>query len=192
LDLPAEAGSHRNLPAEAGSHLHDVAVSHAVEPHDPPPAMGLPLWILAALSLGIGMYFTFVHPEPEFVSPGWLMPAAVGVAAGGIALAWLTYQRRAIDAEQLAALFGPIRRAAIARFWLDDLFEWTFNIVLLGFSRVVGWVDRYFVDGVLNVVSAWTVTAGDDLRGMQSGRAQDYVYGIAVGLLVLMIWMRFA
>ena len=30
---------------------------------------------------------------------------------------------------------------------------------LLAFSRVIGWLDRYIVDGVLNVVSAWTLTA---------------------------------
>jgi hypothetical protein len=45
---------------------------------------------------------------------------------------------------------------------------------------------------VLNVVSSWTLTAGDDLRQIQTGRAQDYVYGIAVGLLVLIIWMGIA
>jgi len=26
---------------------------------------------------------------------------------------------------------------------------------------------------------------------MQSGRAQDYVYGVAVGLLVLLLWVQF-
>jgi NAD(P)H-quinone oxidoreductase subunit 5 len=64
--------------------------------------------------------------------------------------------------------------------------------VLLGFATLVGWVDRYFVDGVLNVVSAWTVEAGDNLRTIQTGRAQDYVYGVAVGVLALIIWMRWA
>ena len=54
----------------------------------------------------------------------------------------------------------------------------------------IGWIDRYIVDGVLNVVSAWTLTSGDDLRTMQTGRAQDYVYGVAVGLVVLLIWVR--
>ena len=62
--------------------------------------------------------------------------------------------------------------------------------MLLAFSRLVGWIDRYLVDGVLNVVSAWTLTSGDDLRTMQTGRAQDYVYGVAVGLVVLLIWVR--
>jgi hypothetical protein len=46
------------------------------------------------------------------------------------------------------------------------------------------------VDGVLNVLSAWTVTSGDRLRLMQTGRAQDYLYGIAVGVLVVILWMR--
>ena len=32
---------------------------------------------------------------------------------------------------------------------------------LLTFSRAVGWTDRYLVDGVLNVVSAWTLDGGD-------------------------------
>ena len=160
--------------------------------HDPPASMALPLWILAALSMAVGIYFTFEHGEPEFSSPGWLTPAAVGVAAAGIALAWLTYQRAAIDAAMLASLFGPIRRAALAKFWIDDLFEGVLGAATLGLSRLVGWVDRYLVDGVLNVLSAWTVTTGDEMRSIQTGRAQDYVYGLAVGLLILLVWVQWA
>jgi NADH-quinone oxidoreductase subunit L len=171
---------------------HDVAVVSGVHVHDPPMTMLAALWTLALLSMAVGVYFTFVHPEQEFVAPGWLMPAAVGVAVAGIALAWLTYQQRAIDAERLASFFGPIRRAALARFWIDDLYVAAYEYVLLGFSKVVGWVDRYVVDGVLNAVSAWTLSAGDDLRTIQTGRAQDYVYGVAVGVLALIIWMRWA
>ena len=81
---------------------------------------------------------------PASRSPGW------------------SYQRRAINADSLAALFSPIRRAALAKFWIDDLFEGVLGVALLAFSRLIGWIDRYLVDGVLNVVSAWTVIAGDD------------------------------
>jgi NADH-quinone oxidoreductase subunit L len=192
----------KSLPALAGSgveHSHDVGDSrdHRHVPHDPPISMALPLWLLAFLSVAVGLYFMVAGPalpfgpeEAEFHAPGWLMPSAVGVAAAGILLAWLTYQQRAIDAASLAAVFGPIRYAALRKFWLDDLFETLYGSVLLAFSRLIGWIDRYIVDGLLNVVSAWTLTSGDDLRTMQSGRAQDYVYGVAVGLVVLLLWVR--
>ncbi|MCI0546889.1 MAG: NADH-quinone oxidoreductase subunit L [Candidatus Rokubacteria bacterium] len=157
--------------------------------HDPPAVMALPLWFLALFSVGVGLFFALRHPEAEFERPGWLAASAVGVALAGIVLAWLTYQRRAIDAEALARLFAPVRRAALARFWLDDLFIGGYR-ELLGFSRAVGWVDRYLVDGVVNVLSAWTMEAGDRLRRIQSGQPQDYVYGIAFGILLLVVWSQ--
>ena len=195
---PAKAGHYAYTgPAESG-HYDDG--HHA--PHDPPLVMMLPLWVLAALSLAVGVYSTVVgrvlqfgpgaEGASEHVAPAWLTPAAVGVALAGIGLAWLVYQRRSIDAGKLAAAFGPIRSAALHKFWIDDLYEGIFAVALLAFSRIVGWLDRYLVDGVLNVVSAWTVSAGNLLRTVQTGRAQDYVYGVAVGLLVLLLWMRWA
>jgi NADH-quinone oxidoreductase subunit L len=194
---PAEAGHYAVVgPAKAG-HYEE----HHAAPHDPPAVMMLPLWVLAVLSLGVGIYSTLtghflqfpgVEAGAEHTAPGWLTPAAVGVAIAGIALAWLVYQRRTIDAGKLAAAFGPIRTAALHRFWIDDIYEGVLALALLAFSRIVGWLDRYVVDGVLNVVSAWTVSTGDVLRTVQTGRAQDYVYGVAVGLLILLLWVRWA
>ena len=190
---PVGAGFSRpSGPPEGGPHDH-----HHV-PHDPPFTMLLPLWILAFLSLIVGVYSTFTGHVPiaaaaeHEAAPGWLTPAAIGVALAGIALAWLVYQARSIDAAKLAAAFGPIRRAAIAKFWIDDLFEGVLGFALFAFSRFIGWIDRYLVDGVLNMVSAWTVISGDAIRSIQTGRAQDYVYGVAVGVLILILWMRWA
>jgi NADH-quinone oxidoreductase subunit L len=148
-----------------------------------------PLWILATIAMAIGVYFTVHAPEAEFHAPGWLTPSAITVALSGILLAWLTYERRTINADTLAAAFGPIRRAALAKFWLDDIYVAIYRSVLLAFSRVVGWVDRYLVDGVLNVVSAWTLEGGDGLRRMQTGKVQDYVFAVGFGLLALMAWI---
>ena len=158
--------------------------------HDAPPFMALPLWILAVMSVGAGVLFAFWHPEAEFEAAGWLTPTAVAVATAGIALSYLVYQRRAISADALASVFWPIRAAALRRFWIDDLVAGAYRVVLLGFSKAVGWVDRYLVDGLLNVLSAWTLMAGDRLRRIQSGHAQDYVYGVALGVIGLLAWMR--
>ncbi len=158
--------------------------------HDAPPSMALPLWILAILSVGIGILFAVWHPRAEFEELGWLTPAAVAVALAGIVFAYLVYQRRAVSADTLATVFGPIRAAALRRFWIDDIFTFIYRGLMLGLAKLVGWVDRYVVDGILNVLSAWTLTAGDRLRRIQSGRGQDYVYGIALGVLLLLVWVR--
>jgi len=158
-------------------------------PHDAPAVMTIPLWILALLSMAIGILFMFHHEEPQFESPVWLTPAAVGVGLAGIGLAWLTFQRRSIDGDRLASAMGPLRTAAHAGFWIDDAFLFVYRSVLLVFSRTIGWIDRYVVDGIVNVMSAWTVMGGGRLRRMQTGRVQDYVFGVAVGVVALLIWL---
>ena len=172
----------------AHAHAHADPHAHAAG-GDPGFSMGAPLWVLALSALAIGGTFTLHHPESEFTLPGWLTPAAVTVALAGILMAWLTYQRQTISADSLAAAFGPIRRAALAKFWIDDLFEGIYRGVLLGFARIIGWTDRYIVDGVLNVISAWTLDGGDALRRFQTGRVGDYIFALAAGLVVLMLWM---
>jgi NADH:ubiquinone oxidoreductase subunit 5 (subunit L)/multisubunit Na+/H+ antiporter MnhA subunit len=110
------------------------------------------------------------------------------LAGAGIALAWATYQREAIAPSRLASALAPIDYLARRRYGLDALYAGLYRIVLLGVSRAVGWVDRYVVDGVLNVLSAATLRAGDGLRRLQTGQPQDYVYGVAVGVLLLLVW----
>src|SRR6266536_69401 len=128
--------------------------------HDAPPFMALPLWILAVMSVGVGVGFVAWHPKAEFEALGWVTYAAVGVAVAGIALAYLVYERRAISADALATAFAPIRAAALRRFWIDDIFAGVYRWLMLPVSSLVGWIDRYFVDGILNVLSAWTLSAG--------------------------------
>ncbi len=170
-------------PVEAA---HGHSGGHA---HDAPAVMTIPLWILAVLAMAVGLS-VIPRPAAEFESPHWLASLATGVALAGILLAWLTYERRAVDAEKLSAAFGVIRDAALRRFWLDDLFGGIYRRVILGFSRIIGWIDRYLVDGVVNLLSAWTLRFGDRLRGIQSGLPQDYVYAIALGVVFLIVWPR--
>jgi NADH-quinone oxidoreductase subunit L len=174
-----QAGPHPAGHAHSGGH-----------PHDAPLVMNGPLWILALGSLAIGIGFAVAHPALEFELLGWITPLAIAVAVAGIALAWLVYHRRAIDAGALARAFGPLYHGARAGFWVDDLFIGLYQLLVLWFARLVGWIDRYLVDGIVNALSAWTLSAGDRLRRMQSGRAQDYVYGVAVGILLLLVWSQ--
>jgi len=159
-------------------------------PHDGPLSMSLPLWVLAMASMGIGVYFTLHHPADAVEAPAWLAPLATGVALSGVVLAWAAFQRRIINAESLASATGPLRNAAAHGFWVDEAFVLVYRGVLMTLAALVGWVDRYIVDGVLNVISAWTVSSGDALRRMQTGKVQDYVLAVAVGAAAVMWWLR--
>jgi len=198
----AHAGAAATGARVAHAHLHNEAVVEGAHvndlphAHEPPATMLLPLWVLAIGTMIVGVMSTLhlggfgLVERAEQAAPGWLTPGAVGVAVAGILLAWATYQTRMIDSVRLANAFGPIRAAALRKFWIDDVFEAAYSVILLGFSRIVGWIDRYIVDGVLNLLSDWTVQAGDELRGIQTGKPQDYVYGVATGVLVLVLLMR--
>jgi NADH-quinone oxidoreductase subunit L len=176
-------------PAHAEPRGHDAA--HGAHAHDAPAIMAGPLWFLAVLAVVIGIALPRVWVvETELAPPGWLMWLALGVAVAGIALAWLVYGLRVISPEWLSRRLALIGEAAAERFWLDDFFALIYRQGILATARIVGWVDRYIVDGVVNVLSAWTLTMGNRLRRIQTGQAQDYVYGVALGVLLLMVWMR--
>jgi NADH:ubiquinone oxidoreductase subunit 5 (subunit L)/multisubunit Na+/H+ antiporter MnhA subunit len=87
----------------------------------------------------------------------------------------------------VSAALAPLDWAARHRYGIDALFVAMYRFVLLALSQLIGWLDRYVVDGVLNVLSALTLRAGDRLRRLQTGLPQDYVYGIAFGVLVLFV-----
>ena len=124
--------------APAGSGHGHGAADHehgATHVHDAPALMTIPLWILALFAMTIGIGFAITHPRAEFEAPGFITPLAIIVALAGIVLAWLTYQRRAVDAQKLSDAFAVIRDAALRRFWLDDVFIGVYRWVILGFSR---------------------------------------------------------
>jgi NADH-quinone oxidoreductase subunit L len=173
----------------------------AGHPHDPPLVMAGPLWILAALSIAgvalgtdwLGLSFAgFVTGEPRAALPHageWLSVLSVALALLGIGAAWVVYQRQAIPSARLRAALGPLPRLAEQGYGLDALYAGVYRSAFLGGARIVGWIDRYLVDGIVNLASAWTLRAGAILRMIQTGRAQDYLYGVTAGfLLVVVLW----
>ena len=153
--------------------------------HHVPTLMDWVCRVLAALTLAMGVRMAVGGHHGE--QPGWLPWLSLAVAGGGIALAWAMYQRGAVDPARVSSMLGPIGWLARRRYGIDGIFAALYRWVLLAFARLVGWLDRYVVDGVLNVLSAWTLRAGDALRRLQTGLPQDYVYGVALGALVLFV-----
>jgi NADH-quinone oxidoreductase subunit L len=159
-------------------------------PHEAPWLMRGPLWLLAALTVAVGIRLALHRGDAAEEAPAWLPPFSVGLALAGFVLAWAMYQRGAINPARVASALAPLDYLARRRYGLDALYAGLYRGIILGFSRLIGWIDRYFVDGILNALTALTLRAGDGLRHIQSGRAQDYVYGVAFGVLLLFVWAQ--
>jgi NADH-quinone oxidoreductase subunit L len=163
-----------------------------VHAHESPKVMTLPMGILAGLSLVTGWFAGdfehLVHPHLiAEISPSPLPWISLGLALSGVLVAWVLYQKGRTAPAALTATLSPLSKAIDKKYWLDDLYEWLYAKILLAFSGLIGWIDRYLVDGVVNL-SAWlTGEAGSKLRLTQTGKAQDYLIGVTVGLMVLII-----
>jgi NADH-quinone oxidoreductase subunit L len=156
-------------------------------PHEAPALMAAPLWVLAGLTVGVGVRFAFGGESDGPPPPGWLTTLSLGLAAGGFVLALLMYQLGRLRPASVSRALAPLELMARHRYGIDALYTALYRGAVLGLSWLIGWIDRYLVDGVLNALSAWTLAAGDRLRRIQSGQPQDYVYGVIVGLLLLII-----
>ena len=87
----------------------------------------------------------------------------------------------------LRQAFGRLVAVVEVGYGLDLVYAALYHGALLRGARVVGWIDRYLVDGVVNLASAWTLRGGASLRTIQTGRAQDYLYGVTAGFVLLLI-----
>jgi NAD(P)H-quinone oxidoreductase subunit 5 len=54
-------------------------------------------------------------------------------------------------------------------------------------SRLNAWIDRYVVDGFVNLVGVATIFGGQSLKYNATGQSQFYLLTILVGLSVLSI-----
>jgi NADH-quinone oxidoreductase subunit L len=164
----------------------------AGHPHDPPAAMSAPLVILAVLAAVAGIAAPWIPGLSEPAHAGRLVPAAGTAAAlAGLALAWAGYQRRLYDPGAVARAAGPVTTLLARRWYVDDLVEAAYRLVYLRVSAVIGWFDRYIVDGLVNAATWGTWEIAGRLTRIQTGRVQDALYAVAAGL-VLLAWLAWA
>ena len=160
-------------------------------PHESPWVMTLPMWILGLLALIAGFpkesLFKFLgHDSESYHSYIAYLPLSVSIL--GIMTAWSIYQMKLFKPSNVAEALSPITSALEKKLWLDDIYEWFYRGILDGLAYLCGWFDRYIVDGIVNATSWYIKQASSQLREIQTGRIQDYLYGIIAALLLL-IWL---
>ncbi len=160
-------------------------------PHESPMSMAFPLLFLAGMSVVAGFI-----PFSEFVSPdnkGFeahldypLAAIAVGVGVIGIALAWVFYKKENNLSDKYAKSFGLFYKWSYHKFYFDEIYMFvTKKIIFQRISAPIAKFDKKVVDGTMVEVGNKTVQASEKIKGMQSGKLQDYAFAFIAGAVVL-------
>jgi NADH-quinone oxidoreductase subunit L len=167
----------------------DTKYEHA--PHESPISMTLPLMVLALISLFGGFI-----PFSKYVSADRLgfeahlnYPlAAIAVTVGliGIALAWIFYKKENNLASKFAESFGAFYKWTYHKFYIDEVYLFvTKKIIFNLIAAPIAWFDKKYVDGTMEGIGNKTVIISKKIKGMQSGKVQDYAFSFIAGVVIL-------
>jgi NADH-quinone oxidoreductase subunit L len=168
-------------------------------PHESPISMTFPLLFLAFMSIVSGFI-----PFSEFVTAdkaGFeghlnypMAAAAVGTGLVGIILAWVFYKKENDLADKFANAFGVFYKWTYHKFYFDEIYMFvTKKIIFDRISAPIAKFDKKYVDGTMEGIGNKTVLISEKIKGLQSGRLQDYamffVSGVVVvALVVIYLW----
>jgi len=180
--------------------------------HESPPVMTVPLMILAAFSVVVGM-LPLPSAEgwisvPKFLEPVFrhghqgahhlahvpeeqLMAVSVLVAVCGVLLAALMYLLRTDLPKKVAQVFRPIYLMLVNRYWVDEFYMWLVVVPLRDFiSTWFLWrfLDSLVVDGAVNGSAAAIRGGSGLLRRLQTGQVQNYALSMLLGAVGLLFW----
>lgn len=171
--------------------------SYEHKPHEAGPIMTIPLIILAIFSI-----FTGFIPFSKFISADKLpfethieMPIAISsvvIALIGIGVATYMYMKKSDKSDVVASKFGVFYTWAYHKFYFDEL--WLFvtrKIIFNGISKPIAWFDHNIIDGFMNSLAFVTNGVSNKIKGLQSGRIQQYAATYLLGGLVLVVIFAF-
>jgi NAD(P)H-quinone oxidoreductase subunit 5 len=70
-------------------------------------------------------------------------------------------------------------------FYVDRFYDVTVVFAVSQLSKLNAWIDRYIVDGIVNLVGLVTIFSGQSLKYGVSGKGQSYIVTIVLGIGVL-------
>ncbi len=180
--------------------------------HESPYVMLVPLFILAAGALLVGVLFEgyfFGHEYAEFWKgslftgadnkileefhhvPFLVKWSAFIVMAIGFALAWYMYIRSPETPKALAAQHSGLYNFLLNKWYFDEIYDFLF-------VRPVMWIGRFLwkegdgrvIDGLgPDGVSARVVGLTDKVVKLQTGYLYHYAFAMLIGVAALVTWM---
>ncbi len=162
-------------------------------PHESPLTMAVPLLILALASMTTGFipFNDFVtsdghafHTHIDWTVAG----ASIAIAVIGIVAAYFFYKQKNDLPDKAANTFGAFYRWSYDKFYVDEVYMFVTKSILFGIiSKSVAWFDRHIVDGFMNLLGRMTAGFSERIKGIQSGRVQQYAFAFVAGVVALVL-----
>jgi NADH-quinone oxidoreductase subunit L len=172
--------------------------------HESGWVMTLPLILLAVLSVIAGFinspwfyetfgksFGTFVfYRKPEIPELN-LTIAGIStlVALAGIFTAWLIYSKKVIDTARLAARWNGVYSLLYNKYYIDEIYGWFFDKVMLLLGRILDGFDHYVIDGLFDGFAGLVGLTGRKLRLTQTGYLQSYALVIFTAVIIIVLVM---
>ena len=155
--------------------------------------MILPLVVLAISSVITGFipFGHFISTDGAPLETGFhaaFSAVPVGLGLTGILIAMWLYKKQNDKPDKIMGSISLIYKTAYHKFYIDEIYifitkKLLFNLV----GRPAAWIDKNIVDGVVNLAGNTTVKISDKIKGLQSGKVQQYAiyFLLAAGGLAL-------
>ncbi len=160
-------------------------------PHESPISMTFPLIVLAFLSIvgGFIPFSEFITPDRAGFEAHLNYPlAAIAVTVGlvGIVLAWIFYKKENDLSDKFAKAFGSFYKWTYDKFYFDEIYLFvTKKILFKRVSAPIAKFDKKYVDGTMVGIGNTTVATSEKIKGLQSGRVQDYAFAFIAGVVII-------
>jgi NADH-quinone oxidoreductase subunit L len=118
--------------------------------------------------------------------------APVALALAGILIAMWMYKKESTKPDTVAASLSGIYKAAYHKFYIDEIYLFiTKKVIFNLIGRPAAWIDKHIVDGLVNATGNSTRDISETIKGLQSGKVQQYaIYFLVsiIGLALLFIY----
>lgn len=159
----------------------------ARESRESPPAMTLPLMVLAVLATvgGFGFFARNFLALPVDKHIGSFVPALAVIALiAGSGLAVVIYRQRETDPVDIKLLRH--------KFYFDEFYSWLIHWTQELLARFAAFVDRWIIDaGAVGGSSRGTWGIGALLRLVQVGNLQAYAFLFGLGVVAIIYFAVF-
>lgn len=151
----------------------------------------LPLVVLALGSVIAGFIpfgeFVSANRKPFHTELHWqfsLGPIAAGLL--GIAMAARMYRKENELPKRFAAGMGGLFKSAKNKFYIDEAWlGFTKGVLFNLIAKPAAWIDRNIIDGAVAAVGGGSEWISERIKGLQSGKVQQYGIYFLFGVILL-------